>query len=72
MTTRCHGVHFEMYRNIESLCCVSGANSAIGQLYFTHKQMKQTHRKRLGLWLPGVGDESEEELDEDSQSSSSG
>ena len=72
MTTRCHGVHFEMYRNIESLCCVSGTNSVVGQLYFTKKQMKQTHRKRLDQWLPEVGDEREEEWDEDSQSSSSG
>ena len=70
MTTRCHGVHFEMYRNIESLCCVSGTNSVVDQLYFTNKQVKQTHRKRSDLWLPEVGDEREEELNENSQSSS--
>ena len=35
------GDHLEKYRNIESLCCVTGTN--IGQLYFKNKQ---THGKR--------------------------
>ena len=35
--------HFEMYRNIKSLCCVTGTNRVVGQFYFKNKQ---THRKR--------------------------
>ena len=29
--------HFEMYRNIKSLCCAP-ANNTVGQLYFEDKQ----------------------------------
>ena len=51
------GDHFEMYRNTESLCCVSGTNkhSVEGQSYFKNKQ---THRKRdriCGYQSLGVG-----------------
>ena len=41
---------FEMHRNIESICCIPGANIAlyVGQLYFKNKQTnkKKTHGKR--------------------------
>ena len=40
------GDHFEMFRNIESLCHVTGTNSVVGQFYF-----KTNHRKRSDLWL---------------------
>ena len=36
------GHQFEMYRNIESLCYVTGTNSVVGQFYFKNKL---THRK---------------------------
>ena len=32
------GDHFENYRNIKSLCCVTGTNTAVGPLYFKNKQ----------------------------------
>ena len=37
---------FEMHRNIESICCIPGANIAlyVGQLYFKNKQ---TNKKKL-------------------------
>ena len=38
-----HSDNFEIYRNIKTLCCVTGTNSVVGQLYFKNKQ---THRKR--------------------------
>ena len=31
------GDHFEMYRNIKSLHCVTGTNSVEGQLHFKNK-----------------------------------
>lgn len=31
------GDHFEMFRNIESLCHVTGTNSVVGHLYFKNK-----------------------------------
>ena len=39
-----HGDHLEMYRNIKSLCCVTGTNIVltVGKLYFKNKQ-KQTN-----------------------------
>ena len=36
--------HFETYRNIKSLCGVTGANSVVDQLLF---QNQQTHRKEI-------------------------
>ena len=39
------GDHFEMYRNIESLCGIPGANIVL-QVNYTSKTNKQTHRKR--------------------------
>ena len=35
-----HGHHFKMYRNIESLCCVTGANIVL-QVSFTSETNKQ-------------------------------
>ena len=60
-----HSDHFEMYRNIESLCCVPGTNIVL-QISYTSKTNKQTHRKRdeiCGYQRWGMG---EEELDEGS------
>ena len=48
---------FEMHRNIESICCIPGANIAlyVGQLYFKNKQTKKNSwEKRSDLWLPEV------------------
>ena len=49
---------FEMHRNIESICCIPGANIAlyVGQLYFKNKQTnkKNSWEKRSDLWLPEV------------------
>ena len=33
-----HGDHFEMYRNVKSLCYIPGAKSVVGQLYIKNKQ----------------------------------
>ena len=56
------GDQFEMYRNIKSLCCVTGTNSVLGQLYLeTNKLIK----KGLDLWLSEV--EWGGKLDEGSQ-----
>ena len=45
-----HRDHFEMYRNIESLCCVPGINIVLLVNYTSKtdksKQTKQIHRKR--------------------------
>ena len=38
------GDDFEVYKNIESLCCVTGTNIVL-QVY-TSKTNKQSHRKR--------------------------
>ena len=47
MTTRLnHGDHFEMYRNIESLCCVPGANIVL-LVSCTSKTNSVTERKKL-------------------------
>ena len=32
-----HSDNFEIYRNIKTLCCVTGTNSVVGQLYFKNK-----------------------------------
>ena len=41
--------HFETYRNIKSLCGVTGANSVVDQLLF---QNQQTHRKEIRFMVP--------------------
>ena len=59
--------HFETYRNIKSLCGVTGANSVVDQLLF---QNQQTHRKRDQIYGPqrqGLGQGVGVELDADSQ-----
>ena len=61
-----HGDHFEKYRNIESLCCVTGTNIVL-QVNYTSKPKQanlQTDRKRdqiCGYQMPGEG---ERQLDE--------
>ena len=54
---RQHGDHFEMYRDTESLCCITG-NNVVLQVDYTSKT--KTHRKRG--WRQGWG-----ELEESSQ-----
>ena len=52
-----HGDHFEMYRNIKSLGCVT-RTSIVLQVNYTSKTNKQTHRKRdqiCGYPRQGVG-----------------
>ena len=48
-----HGDRYEMYRNIESLCCAPGTNIVL-QVNYTSKTNKQTNsqKKRSDLWLP--------------------
>ena len=41
-----YGDHFVMYRNIKSLCCAPGTNTAVGQLYFNLKKKKERENKR--------------------------
>ena len=41
-------INFEMHRNIELLCCTSGTNSIVGQLYFRNKF---TEKEISNLWL---------------------
>ena len=52
--TNC-GDHFEIYRNIESECCVPGTNTAL-QVNHASKTNEQanSHKKRSDLWLPEV------------------
>ena len=74
MVTYCnytyHGDHFEIYRNIKSLCCTTGTNIVLWFNYTskTNKQTyNQTHRKRYqicGYQRQGLG---EGELDEGGQ-----
>ena len=47
--TYCGG-HFEMHRNIQSLCCAPGTTIVVGQLYF--KRQTHSQKKRSDLWLP--------------------
>ena len=44
-----HTDHFDMYRKIESICCVTGTNNFVGQVYFKNKL-----RKRSDLWSSEV------------------
>ena len=48
------GDHFEMYRNIKSLCCTPATNVVL-QIIYTSKANKQTQKKRSDLWLPEAG-----------------
>ena len=52
-----HGDHFEMYRNVESLCCV------VGQLHFRNKLTEKRHQIG-GYQKWGMG---EGEIDEHNQ-----
>ena len=36
---------YSLYRNIKSLCCVTGTNSVVGQLYFKNKQTNELVEK---------------------------
>ena len=47
-----HGDHFEMYRNIDSLCCVTQTNVVL-QINYTSKT--NTKKKRSDLWLLEAG-----------------
>ena len=47
------GDHFEIHRNIKSLCCMIGTNIVL-QVNYTSKK-KNTQKKRTDLWLPEVG-----------------
>ena len=47
------GDHFEIYKNIESLCCVTGTKIVL-QVHYTSKTNKLTE-ERPDLWLPEGG-----------------
>ena len=47
-----NGDHFEMYRNIESLCCVPETNRV---LYISYTSKTNSQNKISDLWLPEVG-----------------
>ena len=51
MITRLECDHFEIYRNIKSLCCIPGT---VSQLYFNNNKKKQANLwdKRLDVCLP--------------------
>ena len=49
--TNFQGTHFEMYRNIKSLCCVPETNTQ----QFVNYTSKTTKKKRSDLWSPEVG-----------------
>lgn len=55
MVTQCkqtyHCDHFDMYRNITSLCCVTGNNSVAGQLYFkTNEFTEEDQIRGYQMW----------------------
>ena len=60
------GDHFEMYRNILSLCCVPWTNRVL-QVSYTSKTNEQIHRKRDQIVVNRGGGWGESELDEGSQ-----
>ena len=63
MTTYCNKTyadHFEMYRNIESLCCVTETNSVVGQLYFKNEQTRRKRDQICGLPEAELGREGAE------------
>ena len=51
-----HTDHFDMYRKIESLCCVTGTNNFVGQVYFKTNSEKdqicghQRCSRKRGNW----------------------
>ena len=49
-----HGDHFEVYRNIKSLCGVQGINRVL-QVNYTLKANKLNSLKRSDLWLQEAG-----------------
>ena len=58
MVTRHRGVHFEMYRNVESLRCAQGTNTVLYVGHYAARTNKHTHRKRgqiCGYHRQGVG-----------------
>ena len=48
VTRTYHGDHFEIYRDKEPLCCITGTNRVVGQLYFKNKQTKLIE-KEIGI-----------------------
>ena len=58
---------FEMYRNIEPLCCVTRTNSVIGQLYFKNKQVNKVTEKKIRFVVTSGRGLGERELGEGSQ-----
>ena len=55
-----------MQRNIKSLCCITGTNSVVGQLYLKNKKTRRKRDQISGYQIQGWGEEGRE-LDEDSQ-----
>ena len=53
------GDHFEMYRNIESLCCNRNYHNLLAQLYVRNKQAHEHIRRKTdqicGYQMLGVG-----------------
>ena len=56
--------HCVMYRNVKSLCCITGTNTGM-QVNYTSKINEQTHRKRDHIC--GYHRQREVELDEGNQ-----
>ena len=62
------GDNFEMYRNIKTLYCVTGANIvSVGQLYFKNNQSNKLIEKQIRFTVTRSGGTGEGGLDEDSQ-----
>ena len=66
MVTKHWGNHFEMYRNIESLCSITGTN-IVWSIILQKQTNKQTHRKRNNFMVTRGGEWEDQELDEGSQ-----
>ena len=60
------GDHFEMYRNIKSLCCVTRTKIVL-QINYTLKANKRIHRKEIKFVAPRGREEGEGELEEGGQ-----
>ena len=60
-----HRDHFEMYRNTESLCCVTGTYSVLGRSYFKNKLIGKKIRfvvSRDERWVEGELDEGRQKV----------
>ena len=42
------GDHLEVYRNIKSLCCVTGSNTV---LWVSYTSKRNKYRERVDVWL---------------------